>query len=123
VFTSAYRPTTNGQVERWNAKLVDAIAMLAFERDLDLGVGLARCLQRDGTLDNWIRPIDLSSTRDPCPNVWNRQASLVSQSQKIKYQFRHQLLERAAKFRETAAEKTEHKLERYKELHDKHVRK
>jgi transposase InsO family protein len=41
VFTSAYRPTTNGQVERWNATLVDAIATLAFEHDWDLSVGLA----------------------------------------------------------------------------------
>jgi transposase InsO family protein len=31
--TSAYRPTTNGQVERFNATLVDSTAMLAFEND------------------------------------------------------------------------------------------
>jgi transposase InsO family protein len=35
VFTPAYRPTTNGQVERWNATLVDSIAQLAVEKDWD----------------------------------------------------------------------------------------
>jgi transposase InsO family protein len=49
VFTSAYRPTTNGQVERWNATLVDAIATLTFERDWDLSVGLA-CVAYNATV-------------------------------------------------------------------------
>jgi Integrase core domain/Integrase zinc binding domain len=42
VFTSAYRPTTNGRVERWNATLVDCIAALAFEKDWDLSIGTTR---------------------------------------------------------------------------------
>ena len=41
VFTSAYRPTTNGKVERWNATLVDSISSLAFEKDWYLSLGLA----------------------------------------------------------------------------------
>jgi transposase InsO family protein len=49
VFTSAYRLTTNGQVERWNETLVDAISMLAFEKDWDLSVGLA-CVAYNSTL-------------------------------------------------------------------------
>jgi transposase InsO family protein len=112
VFTSAYRPTTNGQVERWNATLVDAIATLAFERDWDLSVGLACVAYSTVHSTTGYAPIELSSTRDPYRNVWTRQPSLVPQSQKSNYQFRHQLLERAAKFRKAAAEKTEHKLAR-----------
>ena len=40
-----------------------------------------------------------------------------------KYKLRHQLLARAAKFRDSAVEKTEQKLARYKDLYDRHVRK
>jgi transposase InsO family protein len=123
VFTSAYRPTTNGQVERWNATLVDAIAMLAFEKDWYSSVGLA-CVADNSTVHTTTgyAPIELSSNRDPCPNVWTRQPSLVTKSPKAKYQLRHQLLARAANFRDTAVEKTEHKLARYKQKYDRHVR-
>ena len=41
LFTSAYRPSTNGQVERWNATLVDSLTQLAREKDWDKSVGLA----------------------------------------------------------------------------------
>jgi transposase InsO family protein len=41
VFTSAYRPTTNGQVERWTATLVDSIPAIDFEKEWDLSIGLA----------------------------------------------------------------------------------
>jgi Integrase core domain len=41
VFTSAYRPTTNGQVERWNASLVDMLTHLTREKDWDRSLGLA----------------------------------------------------------------------------------
>ena len=124
VFTSAYRPTTNGQVERWNATLVDAIAMLAFEKDWDLSVGLA-CVAYNSTVHTTTgyAPIELSSTRDPCPNVWTRQPSLSSKTVGSKNRLRHQLLERAAKFRDAAIEKTHHRLARYKEMYDLHVRK
>ena len=124
VFTSAYRPTTNGQVERWNATLVDALAMLAFEKDWDLSVGLA-CVAYNSTVHSTTgyAPMELSCTRDPCPNVWTRQPSLVSKNPAGKYKLRHQLLARAAKFRDSAVEKTEQKLARYKDLYDRHVRK
>jgi transposase InsO family protein len=122
VFTSPYRPTTNGQVERWNATLVDAIAMLAFEKDWDLSVGLA-CVAYNSTIHTTTGypPIELSSARDPYPNVWTRQPSLIKQSPKDKYQLRHQLLARAAKFWYAAVEKTEHKLARYKQMYGRHV--
>jgi transposase InsO family protein len=123
VFTSAYRPTTNGQVKRWNATLVDAIAMLAFVKDWDLSVGLA-CVAYNSTVHTTTgyATIELSSTRDPCPNVWTSQSSLMTKSPKDKYQLRHQLLARAAKFRDAAVEKTGHKLMRYKQMYDLHVR-
>jgi transposase InsO family protein len=53
VFTSAYRPTTNGQVERWNATLVDSISALAFENDWDLNMGLA-CIAYNSTVHTTI---------------------------------------------------------------------
>ena len=123
VFTSAYRPTTNGQVERWNATLVDSIAALAFEKDWDLSIGLA-CIAYNSTVHTTTgyAPIELSSTRDPCPNVWTRQPSLHSKKPASKYNLRHQLLARAAKFRDSAGEKMTHQLERYKKLYDAHVR-
>jgi transposase InsO family protein len=120
---SARRPTTNGQVERWNATLVDAIAMSSFEKDWDLSVGLA-CVAYNSTVHTTKRytPFEVSSTRDTCPNVWTRQPSLETKSPKAKYQLRYQLLARAAKFRDAAVEKTEHNLARYKQMWDRHVR-
>jgi transposase InsO family protein len=41
VFASAYRPSTNGQVERWNATLVDMLTHLAREKYWDRSLGLA----------------------------------------------------------------------------------
>jgi hypothetical protein len=123
VFTSAYRPTRNGQVERWNATLVDSIAALAFEKEWDLSIGLA-CIAYNSTVHTTTgyAPMELSSTRDPCPNVWTRQPSLHARNHARKDNLRHQLLERAAKFRENAGEKMAHQLERYKKLCDTHVR-
>jgi transposase InsO family protein len=105
VFTCAYRPTTNGQVERWNATLVDAIAMLSFEKDWDLSVGLA-CVAYNSTVHSTTgyAPIELSSTRDPGPNIWTRQPSLISKTPGVKYRLRHEFLARAAKFRDAAIE-------------------
>jgi hypothetical protein len=53
VFTFAYRPTTNGQIEIWNATLVDSIA---FEKEWDLSIGLA-CIAYNSTVvvDDLIR--------------------------------------------------------------------
>jgi transposase InsO family protein len=86
VFTSAYRPTTNGQVERWNATLADAIAMLTFEKDWDLSVGLA-CVAYNSTIryTKGYAPMELSCTTDPCPNVWTRQPSLTSKNPANKF--------------------------------------
>jgi hypothetical protein len=109
-------------VERWNATLVDAIAMLAFEKDWDLSVGL-EFVAYNSTVHTTTgyAPIELSSTRDPCPNVWTRQPSLITQYPKDKYQLRHHLLARAAKFLYAVVEKTEHKLARYEQMYDRHV--
>jgi transposase InsO family protein len=70
VFTSAYRPTTNGQVERWNATSLDSIAAPAFEKECDLSIGLA-CISYNSTVHarTGYAPMELSSTRDTCPNV------------------------------------------------------
>jgi transposase InsO family protein len=113
VFTSAYRPTTNGQAELLNATLVDCISALAFEKDWDLSIELAS-ISYNSTVHTTTgyAPIELSSTRDTCPNVWTRQPSLHSKSPASKYNFRHQLLARAAKFRESAGEKMTHQLQR-----------
>jgi transposase InsO family protein len=123
VFNSAYRPTTNGKVERWNATIVDSIAALAFEKDWDLSIGLA-CIAYNSTVHTTTgyAPIEFSSTRDPCPNVWTREPSLHSKKPASKYNLRHQLMARAAKFRDSAGEKMTHQLERYKKLYDSHVR-
>jgi hypothetical protein len=66
--------------------------------------------------------IELSSTSDPCPNVWTRQPSSISKNPASKSNFRLQILARAAKFRESAGEKMAPQLERYKKLYDAHAR-
>jgi hypothetical protein len=53
---SAYRPTKNGQLERWNAILVDETPTLAFEKDWELSEGLSFVAYRDSTHEEGIRP-------------------------------------------------------------------
>jgi transposase InsO family protein len=90
VFTSAYRPTTNGQLERWNATLVDSFSVLAFEKDWYLSIGLA-CITYNYTVHTTTgyAPIEFSSTRDPCTNVWTRQPSLLANNPASKNNFCH----------------------------------
>jgi hypothetical protein len=107
VFTRSYKPTTNEQVERWNTSLVDAIAQLSMENDWDLALGLA-CTAYNSTVHSstGYAPIEFSSTRDPCPNVWTRQPDLLHRTAEHKFRFRHSLLARAAKLCAAAKEKT-----------------
>jgi hypothetical protein len=123
VFTSAYRPATNGQVERWNATLVDALAHIAMEKDWDQNLGLA-CTAYNATVHSstGYAPMELSCTRDPCPTVWTRQPDLRQRRGASKQHYRHMLLERAAKLCASAKETNELRLERYKRLYDFHVR-
>ena len=73
VFTSAYRPATNGQIERWNVTLVDSLTHIATERNWDLHFGTA-CLAYNSFVHSstGFAPIELSGTREPAPNVWCR---------------------------------------------------
>jgi Integrase core domain len=123
VFTSSYRPETNGQVERWNATLVDTIAHIGSEKNWDHSLGLA-CTAYNGSVHSstCYTPIELAATRDPSPNVWSRQPSLTPRSGEEKLRFRHTLLAQAAKLCVSAREKNALKLERYKRPYDYHVR-
>lgn len=123
VFTSAYRPTTNGQVERWNATLVDTLTNFAREKDWDLSLGLA-CVSYNSSVHatTGYAPLELSTTREPAPSVWSRQPSLLPRGRDEKLQYRQALLARAARLCESAKETTHLRLERYKYLYDYHVR-
>jgi hypothetical protein len=123
VFTSAYRPTTNGQVERWNATLADTVAHLSGEADWDLTLGLA-CTAYNSSVHSTtgFSPFELASTRDPCPAVWSRTPDLTPRSREQKLQFRHGLLARAARLRRAAQETMEKRLQRYKLRYDDLVR-
>jgi transposase InsO family protein len=122
VFTSAYRPTTNGQVERWNATLADSLANIATEKDWDQHLGLV-CTAYNATVhtSTGYAPIELACSRDPCPNVWTRSPDLRHKEGPGKQRFRHMLLDRAAKLCASARETNELRLERYKRLYDFHV--
>jgi hypothetical protein len=123
VFTSAYRPATNGQIERWNATLVDALVHLATERDWDLHLGTA-CLSYNSSVHSstGFAPIELSCTREPAPSVWCRPIGEPPRTGTRKIRYRHELLERAARLCMSARETNERRLERYKRMYDHHVR-
>jgi transposase InsO family protein len=123
VFTSAYRPTTNGQVERWNATLVDMLTHLTREKDWDRSLGIA-CVAYNSSVHSTTgyAPIELSTTREPAPSVWSRQPSLLPRSKPEKFQHRQALLARAAKLCSAARETSALRLQRYKSLYDYHVR-
>jgi hypothetical protein len=123
VFTTAYRPTTNGQVERWNATLVDMVAHIATEKNWDQCLGLA-CTSYNSTVHTTTgyAPVELASTRDPFPSVWSRQPDLSPRSKGDTQRLRHHLLARAEKLRRAAQETMTTRLARYKKLYDYHVR-
>jgi hypothetical protein len=123
VFTSAYRPSTNGQVERWNATLVDMLTHLALEKDWDRSLGLA-CVAYNSSVHSTTgyATLELSSCREPAPSVWARQPSLLARDTASKYRFRQALLARASRLCAAAKETSSTRLARYKRLYDHHVR-
>ena len=123
VFATAYRPTTNGQVERWNASLVDLVSHLGTEKEWDLHIGLA-CTAYNSTVHSStvFAPLELATTREPCPAVWTRVPTLRPPGKTTKSHLRHQLLLRAEKLCRTARETMDSKLARYKNVYDQHVR-
>jgi transposase InsO family protein len=70
VFTSAYRPATNGQIERWNATLADALTHLETEKNWDIHLGTV-CMYYNSSVHSstGFAPIELATTRDPASNV------------------------------------------------------
>jgi hypothetical protein len=123
VFTSAYRPSYNGQIERWNATLVDALTHVDTERDWDLHLGTA-CLSYNSSVHSstGYAPLDLSSTREPAPSVRIRQVTLAPRDRESKIRYRDALLARAARFCAPARETNQENLKRYKGLYDYHVK-
>jgi transposase InsO family protein len=105
VFTSAYRPSTSGQVERWNPTLVDALTHMATERDWDLHLETA-CLSYNSLVHSstGYAPIELSSTREPSPSVWTRQVTLDPRHSESKIRYCNALLARAARLCAAARE-------------------
>jgi hypothetical protein len=119
VWTSAYRPTTNGQVERWNATFVDTLAHFAREKDFDLYLDLAFVAYNSSVhATTGYAPLEFSMTREPAPSVWSRQPSLFPRGRDEKRQYRQTLLSRAARLCESEKETTHIRLERYKYLYD-----
>jgi hypothetical protein len=113
MFTSAYRPTTNGQVERWNATLVDTLTRFVREKDWDLSLGLALVSYNSSVnATTGYAPLELSTTREPAPSVWSRQPSLLPRGRDEKLRYRQALLARAASLCESAKETTHLRLER-----------
>jgi transposase InsO family protein len=97
VFISAYSPSTDGQVERWNATLVDSLTDLARKKDWEQSPGLA-CVAYNSSVHSktGYAPLELSSTREPAPSVWARKPSLIPKYRDGKYKFRQALLARVS---------------------------
>jgi transposase InsO family protein len=70
VFTPDYRPSTNGQVERWNATSVVSLTHLARDQDWDQSLGLAWVAYNSSVHSTTgYAMLELSSTREPAPSV------------------------------------------------------
>jgi transposase InsO family protein len=96
VYTSAYRPSTNGQVERFNATLADGLTILsANDKEWDQVVGIT-CHAYNGSVHSstGYAPFELACTRAPAVAVWTTQPILSSPDRKEKPMFRQKLLER-----------------------------
>jgi transposase InsO family protein len=124
VFTSPYRPSTNGQTERWNTTLMDTIAhYLTGKKEWDELVGLAATSYNKSVhASTGYTPFELGLTRIPhgtlaptrSPNNWIKTST--------KQSYRHHLLARAATLAEAAKEKNILQLERYKRIYDHKVK-
>ena len=96
VYTSAYRPSTNGQVERFNATLADTLVVLTNKmRDWDQAIGLA-CHAYNTTVHSstGYAPCELACTRTPSVAAWTSQPPITGCTKSDKPRFRHQLLAR-----------------------------
>ena len=124
VYTSAYRPSTNGQVERFNATLADTLVVLTNKaRDWDKAVGLV-CHAYNSTVHSstGYSPCELSCTRAPSVAAWTSQPSISGTSAAERPRFRHQLLSRVSKLVKAARETNLLRIERYKRVYDAKVR-
>jgi Integrase core domain len=124
VYTSAYRPSTNGQVERFNATLADTLVVLTNKtRDLDKAIGLA-CHAYSTTVNSstGYAPCELSCTRTPSVAAWKSQPSISGCSAIERPRFRHKLLARVSKLVNAARETNLLRIERYKRVYDAKVR-
>jgi Integrase core domain len=120
VYTYAYRPSTNGQVERFNATLTDSLTLLCSnEKNWDQVIGIA-CHAYNGTVysSTGYAPFELSCTRDPSVAAWTTQPILALPDRKDKHIFKRKLLERVQRLSAAAKETNSLRLERYKRLYD-----
>jgi transposase InsO family protein len=125
VFTSPYRPSTNGQTERWNATLVDTITHYLFaEKDWDELVGVATASYNHSVHSSTgFAPFEIALNRVPrgvLAPTSNTDSCVRMPLNKQTY--RHNLLARAAKLAEAAKEKNLLQLERYKNVYDHKVK-
>jgi hypothetical protein len=123
VCTSAYRPSTNGQVERFNATLADSLTILSSnEKDWDQVIGIARHAY-NGTVHSsaGYAPFELECTRAPSAAAWTTQPILARPYRKEKHIFRHKLLERVQRLPAAAKETITLRIERNKRLYDAKV--
>lgn len=124
VFTSPYRPSTNGQTERWNATLMDTVShYLVGKKEWDDLVGVAATSYNHSVHSSTgYTPFELALTRVPhgtlaptrSPDAWIKTND--------KQSYRHHLLARAAKLAGAAREKNLLQLERYKKIYDHKVK-
>jgi hypothetical protein len=125
VYTSAYRPSTNGQVERFNSTLSDSLTMLsATGKDWDQSVGLA-CFAFNSSVHSstGFAPFELACSRTPSVAAWTSQPNVALVKPGEKSVFRHKLLARVQRLAATAKESNLLRIERYKKVYDAKVRK
>jgi transposase InsO family protein len=94
VYTSAYRPSTNGQVERFNSTLADTLVVLTNKkRDWDEEIGLA-CHAYNTTVHSstGYAPCELSCTRKISVAAWTSQPPISGSSATERPRFRHNFL-------------------------------
>jgi hypothetical protein len=99
VYTSAYHPSTNGKVERFNATLADTLVVLTNKkRYWDKAIDLA-CHACNTTVHirTGYAPCELSCTRTPSVAACPSQPPISGSSATKKPRFRHQLLSRVSK--------------------------
>ena len=106
VYTSDYRPSTNGQVERFNATLADTLVVLINKmRDWDQEIGLA-CHAYNTTVHSSTiyAPCKLACTRTPLVAAKTSQPPITGCTKSDEPRFRHQLLARVSKLMTAALE-------------------